>query len=94
MIEKMERETGIEPATSSLGSWHSTAELLPLTRARSCEFVITRLERFVPQPLAVGLVGNLAFPRSVCKPSKAFDLLRTHLRKSSLESRRSIHQRC
>jgi hypothetical protein len=25
----MERETGLEPATSSLGSWHSTAELLP-----------------------------------------------------------------
>ena len=30
LIEKMERETGIEPATSSLGSWRSTAELLPL----------------------------------------------------------------
>jgi hypothetical protein len=31
----MERETGIEPATSSLGSWRSTAELLPLmTTAR------------------------------------------------------------
>ena len=29
VIEKMERETGFEPATSSLGSWHSTAELLP-----------------------------------------------------------------
>src|SRR6266571_8386126 len=29
--EKMERETGIEPATSSLGSWRSTAELLPLS---------------------------------------------------------------
>ena len=28
----MERETGIEPATSSLGSWRSTAELLPLSR--------------------------------------------------------------
>jgi hypothetical protein len=27
---RMERETGIEPATSSLGSWRSTAELLPL----------------------------------------------------------------
>jgi hypothetical protein len=27
--EDMERETGIEPATSSLGSWRSTAELLP-----------------------------------------------------------------
>ncbi len=31
---KMERETGFEPATSSLGSWHSTTELLP----RSCVF--------------------------------------------------------
>jgi hypothetical protein len=27
---ELERETGIEPATSSLGSWRSTAELLPL----------------------------------------------------------------
>jgi hypothetical protein len=25
----LERETGLEPATSSLGSWHSTTELLP-----------------------------------------------------------------
>ena len=25
----MEREMGIEPTTSSLGSWRSTAELLP-----------------------------------------------------------------
>ena len=33
--EKLERETGIEPATSSLGSWRSTAELLPLTPTRS-----------------------------------------------------------
>jgi hypothetical protein len=31
--DTMERETGIEPATSSLGSWRSTAELLPLTRS-------------------------------------------------------------
>ena len=29
-LENMERETGFEPATSSLGSWHSTTELLPL----------------------------------------------------------------
>ena len=29
-LQVLERETGIEPATSSLGSWHSTAELLPL----------------------------------------------------------------
>ena len=29
-MEKMEREMGLEPTTSSLGSWHSTTELLPL----------------------------------------------------------------
>src|ERR1700722_10398445 len=34
-IEILERETGIEPATSSLGSWRSTAELLPLARSES-----------------------------------------------------------
>ena len=28
----LERETGVEPATSSLGSWHSTTELLPLSQ--------------------------------------------------------------
>jgi hypothetical protein len=32
VTEKVERETGFEPATSSLGSWHSTTELLPLAR--------------------------------------------------------------
>jgi hypothetical protein len=30
LIGFLERETGVEPATSSLGSWHSTTELLPL----------------------------------------------------------------
>src|SRR6202046_4858149 len=34
VIDFMERETGIEPVTSSLGSWRSTAELLPLNFAR------------------------------------------------------------
>ena len=34
MIERLERETGIEPVTSSLGSWRSTAELLPLNFVR------------------------------------------------------------
>ena len=28
-----ERATGLEPATSSLGSWHSTTELRPLGTA-------------------------------------------------------------
>src|SRR5579871_2652973 len=39
VIEKMERETGLEPATSSLGSWHSTTELLP--RFLHCRQYIT-----------------------------------------------------
>ncbi len=34
----LERETGIEPATSSLGSWRSTAELLPLNIVTSAIF--------------------------------------------------------
>ena len=34
--KKMERETGVEPATSSLGSWHSTTELLPLVTNEMC----------------------------------------------------------
>ena len=32
LLKGLERETGIEPATSSLGSSRSTAELLPLSR--------------------------------------------------------------
>ena len=32
LTEDKERAAGIEPATSSLGSWHSTAELRPPTR--------------------------------------------------------------
>ena len=42
--KRMERETGIEPATSSLGSWRSTAELLPLSR-RNVTKLITGSKR-------------------------------------------------
>src|SRR5207244_4093239 len=35
----MERETGIEPATSSLGSWHSTTELLPPMTSATAKIV-------------------------------------------------------
>ena len=38
----MERETGIEPATSSLGSWHSTTELLPLVTGPTVAIVTFR----------------------------------------------------
>jgi hypothetical protein len=35
----LERETGIEPVTSSLGSWHSTTELLPLLASTTAGIV-------------------------------------------------------
>jgi hypothetical protein len=41
---ELERETGIEPATSSLGSWHSTTELLPLVMVVTSEIVTLRSE--------------------------------------------------
>ena len=54
---KMERETGFEPATSSLGSWHSTTELLP----RSFVFRHVRMDS-----------GAFAFsPYRPCSPSRA-----------------------
>ena len=34
-LNKMERETGFEPATSTLEGWHSTTELLPHRRMQS-----------------------------------------------------------
>ncbi len=41
----MERETGIEPATSSLGSWHSTTELLPLRAGKHFSRLLHRVAR-------------------------------------------------
>jgi hypothetical protein len=35
-LKSLERATGVEPATSSLGSWHSTAELRPLKSGWMC----------------------------------------------------------
>ena len=35
----LERATGIEPVTSSLGSWHSTAELRPLRCSAENKFI-------------------------------------------------------
>src|SRR5207245_7836999 len=46
-----ERATGVEPATSSLGSWHSTTELRPQrpeTVAHSCSPRNTRRPRALP----------------------------------------------
>ena len=41
----MERETGVEPATSSLGSLRSTPELLPLPdeKCKSREFFLLKV---------------------------------------------------
>jgi hypothetical protein len=42
----LERETGLEPATSSLGSWHSTTELLPL----NWHFKYSKINRLRARP--------------------------------------------
>ena len=44
----MERETGFEPATSSLGSWHSTTELLPLESVFATWLKLKDLTTVVP----------------------------------------------
>src|SRR5579884_3539922 len=54
-IENMERETGIEPATSSLGSWHSTAELLP--HPNHCSFMLSNFHMGYT-PLRAGSGAN------------------------------------
>jgi hypothetical protein len=55
-----ERETGLEPATSSLGSWHSTTELLP--RVILCGTSV--------QPIygSCAAVANLPVPQRHCQP--------------------------
>ena len=50
----MERETGIEPATSSLGSWHSTAELLPLRPELNRKIVTSQVGSSSGSPLSGG----------------------------------------
>src|SRR5690349_19109011 len=45
--EMVERATGVEPATSSLGSWHSTTELRP--PAFPCP-IITLVGQASPKP--------------------------------------------
>ena len=58
----MERETGLEPATSSLGSWHSTTELLPRSvdsATNSCRREIRRNSHVSPFFVtALGLFGR------------------------------------
>ena len=46
LLRILERETGIEPVTSSLGSWRSTAELLPHPYENK---VTVRLTKFLGQ---------------------------------------------
>ena len=73
MIANMERETGIEPVTSSLGSWRSTAELLPLAlrtqslasdegrdKLATLRSAARALPRTQPCPLPVRTCGTLA----------------------------------
>src|ERR1039458_5227809 len=63
----MERETGIEPVTSSLGSWRSTAELLPLNfvrlpSRRIQNNVLWALPNTLPKAAATELLRNSVVP--------------------------------
>src|SRR4051812_2538859 len=65
-----ERATGVEPATSSLGSWHSTTELRPQTDGRTVAESFrpgnpgaapSRATRFTTP--RIDAVGSLAYDR-------------------------------
>src|SRR5438034_7199970 len=57
----MERATGFEPATSTLGRWHSTAELRPRALKFVEERVCDRTTLLVQSPL-VAFKHNLPIP--------------------------------
>ena len=59
---ELERETGIEPATSSLGSWHSTTELLPLRIAVTPEIVTFCAA--ASRNVSYGAAGIISWPRA------------------------------
>jgi hypothetical protein len=66
----MERETGIEPATSSLGSWRSTAELLPLTgdaNARGAQVQPHAVNRILPHALCRKVIQIIIPDGLICK---------------------------
>ncbi len=51
--KKMERETGFEPATSTLARLHSTAELFPLRSAIYLTFSALVVNLFFAEPSTV-----------------------------------------
>jgi hypothetical protein len=65
----MERETGIEPVASSLGSWRSTAELLPLTSKSKRPTLVSFLVRF-QKMIQIIIPGEL-----ICKKCSIATLL-------------------
>ncbi len=63
----MERETGIEPVTSSLGSWRSTAELLPLNFVR-VPFQLIQNKRYPQGAQRFIEPTSQVFPVNLCVP--------------------------
>src|SRR6516225_4868774 len=57
----MERETGFEPATSTLARSHSTTELLPLSRAKS-DYIASENEGQTGRS-GVWVLRNIACPK-------------------------------
>jgi hypothetical protein len=89
----MERETGIEPATSSLGSWRSTAELLPLTSKaprltliRATQNAVRRTYDGTPPDATLGeVIQIIILGELICKECSFATVCR------QLDCRRSVH---
>jgi hypothetical protein len=64
VVDFMERETGFEPATSSLGSWHSTTELLPPFGKSYSQLILKR------SGIAGPSLQSFLLPFSACSDDK------------------------
>ena len=88
----MERETGIEPVTSSLGSWRSTAELLPLAykvAESSYKVLIISTLQWMPPEQSVRAIPRLS---RLSKPfTDTMDTTPRSLKKQPLELNRATH---
>jgi hypothetical protein len=68
--EVLERGTGIEPATSSLGSWHSTAELPPPARTSNQKLLKNASGTLKLYRSCTRLVQSISDGRLSCTPNK------------------------
>src|ERR1700730_1421788 len=72
LFGNMERAAGVEPATSSLGSWHSTTELRPLSQpklSRTRPRISTALEISMTRAICDATVRDCEAMALDCEPT-------------------------